>query len=131
MEIGWHMVFNFAMDFLIRHLLNEKLYMVFDSLKYAAKLNIAFRLLFKSVEDGSCPYYYLHGNDTMMEWCTLSKHDVTRASVNVNIENTSRGVANQSEADIPNEPITVSKNTAVKQSVARKSKRRKKLRRTK
>ena len=54
MENGRHRVYNFVKDTLDPKYLLEKLWVVFDSLKYAAKLNAAFGLLLKNVEDGSC-----------------------------------------------------------------------------
>ena len=40
---------------------------MFDSLKYAAELNGAFRYVFKKVEDWSCRYYRAHKNDALSE----------------------------------------------------------------
>ena len=41
------------MDFL-----NMKLDTVFEKFKFAAKLNVAFGLVLRNVEDGSCRCYY-------------------------------------------------------------------------
>ena len=67
MESGRHRVFNFVMDTLNAKFLLEKLDVVFDSLKCAAKLTVAFGFVLKNVEDGSCRYYYAHDNFTLVE----------------------------------------------------------------
>ena len=33
---------------------------MFDSLRYAAKLNVAFGFMLNNAEDGSCRYHYTH-----------------------------------------------------------------------
>ena len=48
-------------------LINKKLDLVFNGLKYAAKVNLAFGFVLKNVEDGSCRYFYAHENNTLME----------------------------------------------------------------
>ena len=53
-EKGRHRVYNFAMDTLEPKNPLEKLYVVFDSLKCASKLNVAFGFVLKDTEDGSC-----------------------------------------------------------------------------
>ena len=60
MENGRHKVYNVAMDTLDTENLLEKLDVVFDGLKSAAKLNKAFSFVHKNVEDGSCRYYCAH-----------------------------------------------------------------------
>ena len=54
MENGRHRVFNFAMSSFDMSWLNDKLDYVFKELKCAAKMNLAFGFVLKSVEDGSC-----------------------------------------------------------------------------
>ena len=54
MEPRRHRVYNFAIDTLDPKNLLEKLDVVFDSLKYAAKFKVVFALVLKNVEDGSC-----------------------------------------------------------------------------
>ena len=54
MENGRHRVYNFAMDTPDSEHLLEKRHVVFDSLKYAAKLKLAFGFELKNMEDGSC-----------------------------------------------------------------------------
>ena len=55
-ENGRHRVYNFAMDSLHPGDLLEKLDVVYDSLKCAAKLNVAFCFELRNIEDGSCRY---------------------------------------------------------------------------
>ena len=67
MKNGRHRVYNFAMDTRNLKYLLEKLDVVFHSLKWAAKLNIAFGFVLKIVEDESCRYFYTHEKNTQME----------------------------------------------------------------
>ena len=54
MEKGKQKVFNFVMDILEPKNLSEKLDVVLDSPKCAAKLNVAISFALKNVEDWSC-----------------------------------------------------------------------------
>ena len=67
LEIERHRVFNFAMSSFDVSLLNDKVNYVFEELKCAAKMNLAFRFVMKSIEDGMCRYFYAHENNTFME----------------------------------------------------------------
>ena len=68
LEKGRHRVFNFAISTFDNSLINEKLDLVFNGLKCAAKVNLAFGFVLKNVEDGSCRYFYAHEkNNTFME----------------------------------------------------------------
>ena len=67
MENGRHTVFNFAMSSFDMSLLNHKLDYLFKELKSAAKVNIAFGIVLKNIEDGICGYFYAHENNTVME----------------------------------------------------------------
>ena len=78
LENGRHRVFNFAMSTFDLILLNDKLDCVFKELKCAAKVNLAFGLVLKNVEDGSSRYLYAHKNSTVME---SSKLVCTRADM--------------------------------------------------
>ena len=73
-------VYNFAMDTLDPKYLLEKLDVVFDNLKCAAKLNVAFGFLVKVVEAGSCRYYYAHEINTLLERSKLvaTTEDLTK-----------------------------------------------------
>ena len=53
-ENGRHRVYNFVMDTLDPKSLLEKLDVMFDSLKSAAKLNVAFGFVLKNVDDWIC-----------------------------------------------------------------------------
>ena len=79
-ENGRHKVFNFAMSTMDVHRMNEKLDAVFDSLKCAAKVNMAFGFVLKNVEDGKCRYYYAHENNTLLERSQLvaTKEDLLK-----------------------------------------------------
>ena len=65
MENERRRVFNFAMDTLDPEYLLKKLDVVFDSLKCAAKLNLAFDFALKNVANESCWYYYPHEHITI------------------------------------------------------------------
>ena len=69
MKNGRHRVFKFAMSSFDMSLLNDKLDYVFKELNCAAKVNLAFGFGFvlRNVADGSCRYFYAHGNNTVME----------------------------------------------------------------
>ena len=67
LEKGRHRVFNFAMSTFDISLINKKLDLVFNGLKCAAKVNLAFGFVLGNVEDGSCRYFYAHENNTLME----------------------------------------------------------------
>ena len=56
MENGRLRVFNFAMDTPNPEFSLEKLDVFFDSLKFAAKLSVAFGIVLRNIEDGSCRY---------------------------------------------------------------------------
>ena len=48
-------------------LINKKLDLVFNGLKCAAKVNLAFGYVLKNFEDGMCRYLYAYENNTIME----------------------------------------------------------------
>ena len=66
-EEGRHRVFNFAMSAFDNSLINKKLYLVFNGLKCAAKVNLAFGFVLTNVEDESCRYFSAHESNTLME----------------------------------------------------------------
>ena len=53
LEKGRHRGFNFAMSTFDNSLINKKLDLVFNGLKCAAKVNLAFGFVLKNIEDGS------------------------------------------------------------------------------
>ena len=67
MENGRHRVLNFAISSFNISLLNDKLDYVFDEPKCAAKVNLAFAVLLKNIEDGLREYFYAHENNIIME----------------------------------------------------------------
>ena len=67
LEKGRHRFFNFAMSTFDNSLIIKKLDLVFIGLNCAAKVNLAFGFVLKSVEDGSCSNFYFHENNTLME----------------------------------------------------------------
>ena len=67
LEKGRHRVFNCAMSIFENSLNIKKLDLVFNGLKCAAKVNLAFGFVLKNVEDGSCRIFYAHENNTLME----------------------------------------------------------------
>ena len=67
LEKGRHRVFNFAVSTFDNSLINQQLDLVFNGLKCAAKVNLAFGFVLKNVEDVSCRYFYGHENNTLME----------------------------------------------------------------
>ena len=66
MENGRHRVFKFAMDTLDLKNLFQKLYVVSESLKRTAEVNVAIGLVLKNVEDGSCRQFYAHEKNTLL-----------------------------------------------------------------
>ena len=68
-EIGRarHKVFNNAVETLNETFVNEKLDHLFNNLKCAAKVNLAFGFILKSVEDGGLRYFYQHENNTLLD----------------------------------------------------------------
>ena len=71
LEKGRHSVFNFAMSSFNNWYLNEKLDHVFNQVKCAAKVNLAFGFVLKNIEAGMCRYFYVHENNTVMRGLNL------------------------------------------------------------
>ena len=67
LEKGRHRVFNFVMSTFDNSLIINKLDLVFNGLKCATKVNLAFGLVLRNVEDGSFRYFYTDENNTLME----------------------------------------------------------------
>ena len=59
-----HKVFNYAVETLNETIVNEKLDNFFNNLKCAAKLNLAFGFLLKSIKDGGFRYFYAQQSNT-------------------------------------------------------------------
>ena len=68
-------VFNYAVETLSETIVNEKLNLLFNKLKYAAEVNLVFGFSFKNIEDGGFRYFYPKENNTLLGWskivCTL------------------------------------------------------------
>ena len=67
LEKGRQRVFNFALDSFSAEKINSKLDYVFQQLKCAAKINLAFGFVLKNIEDVSCCYFFAHENNTLLE----------------------------------------------------------------
>ena len=70
LEKGRQRVFNFALDSFSAEKINSKLDYVFQQLKCAAKINLAFGFVLKNIEDASCRYF-LHTRITLC-WRSLN-----------------------------------------------------------
>ena len=66
-----HRVFNVPKLSFDIFLLNDKMDYVFEELKCAAKVNLAFGFVLKNIEDGMCTYLDVHENNTIMERAKL------------------------------------------------------------
>ena len=72
-----HKVLNYAVETLNVTIVNEKLDHFFNNLKCAAKVNLAFGFILKTIEDGRFRYFYAHGDNTLLDRSKLvCTHDV-------------------------------------------------------
>ena len=55
------------MSSFINSFINEKVEHVYRQLKYAAKVNLAFKFVLRNLENGTCSYFYAHQNFTIMD----------------------------------------------------------------
>ena len=67
LERARHKVFIYAVEILNETIVNEKLDHFFNNLKCAAKVNLAFGLILKDIEDGGFRYFYAHENKTLLD----------------------------------------------------------------
>ena len=67
LERARHKVFNYAVESLNETIVNEKLDHFFNNLKCAAKVNLAFGLILRNIEDGGFRYFYAHENNTLLD----------------------------------------------------------------
>ena len=67
LERARHKKFNYAVETLNETVVNEKLDQVFNNLKCAAKVNLAFGFILKKIEDGGFRYFYAHENNTLLD----------------------------------------------------------------
>ena len=77
---GRHSVFGFAVNNLTAQVIEEKSDRVLDKLKCVAKLNSAFGVILKNIEDGKFRYFYAHENNTLLEQSKLlsTKDDLAK-----------------------------------------------------
>ena len=66
LERGRHK-FNYAVKTLNETIVNEKLDHLFNNLKCAAKVNLAFGFILKNIEDGGFRYFYAQKNNTLLD----------------------------------------------------------------
>ena len=59
------------METLNETIVNEKLDHFFNILKSATKVNLGFDFILKSTEDEGFRYFYVHGNNTLLDWSKL------------------------------------------------------------
>ena len=62
-----HKLFNYEVETLNETIVNEKLDHFFNNLKRAAKVNLAFCIILKNIEDGGFRYVYAHENNTLLD----------------------------------------------------------------
>ena len=62
-----HCVFTYTMSSFKNYFLNEKLHLVFNQLKSAAKVTLAFEIQLNGNEFVTCRYCYAHKNNTVLE----------------------------------------------------------------
>ena len=71
-----HKVFNYAVETTNEIVVNEKLDHIFNTLKCAAKVNLAYGFILKNIEDGGFRYFYAHENNTLLDrFKPLCTHD--------------------------------------------------------
>ena len=67
LERARHKVFIYAVETLNETIVNEKLDHFFNTLKCAAKMNLAFGFILKNIEDGRFRYIYTYENNTLLD----------------------------------------------------------------
>ena len=67
LERARHIVFNYAVETLNETTVNGKLDRLFNNLKCAAKVNLAFSFILKNKEDGVFRYFYAHEDNTLLD----------------------------------------------------------------
>ena len=66
-ERARHKVFNYAVETLNDTMLDEKIDQFFNTLKYAAKVNLAFGFTEKNREVEGFRYFHAHENNTLFD----------------------------------------------------------------
>ena len=67
LERARHKVFNYAIENLKAETVEEKPNHLFNNLKCAAKVNLAFGFILRTIEDGGFRYFYAHENNTLLD----------------------------------------------------------------
>ena len=67
LERATHKVFIYAVETLTETILKEKFDHFFNNLKCAAKVNLAFGLILKNIEDGGFRYLYAHESNALLD----------------------------------------------------------------
>ena len=62
-----HKLFIYAIESLVAKSVEEKLDHLFNNLKCAAKVNLAFGFFLRNIEDGGFRYFYAHKNNTLLD----------------------------------------------------------------
>ena len=76
LERARHKVLNYAVETLNGTIVNEKLDLFFNNLKCAAKMNLSFGFILKTIENGGFRYFYAHENNILLDLSKLvSTHD--------------------------------------------------------
>ena len=71
LERARHKIFIYAVETLNETTVNEKVDHLFDNLKCAAKVNLAFGFTLKIIEDGVFRYFHAHENNTLLDRSNL------------------------------------------------------------
>ena len=77
LEKGRHRVFNFAMSTFDNSLIKEKLDLVFKGLECAAKINLAFGFVLKSIEEDRVDIFMLTRTIRLWRGRNLCVHQTT------------------------------------------------------
>ena len=71
LEGARHKVSNYSVEALNETIVNEKLDHFFNKMKCAAKVNLAFGVILKNIEDGGFRYFYAQENNTLLDQSKL------------------------------------------------------------
>ena len=79
---GRHSVFNFVVNNLTAHVIEEKLGRVLHKLSCALKLNLALGFILRNIEGGKFRYFYAHENNTLLEQSKFLSNKDDMANMN-------------------------------------------------
>ena len=100
LERARHKVFNYAVENLNETIVNAKLDHLFNNLKCAAKVNLAFGFILKNIENGGFRYFNSREDNFLLDRLTLvcTRYDLAKLKVILNktdvIESCSREITN-------------------------------------